>query len=153
MTEHEDSKSWSATFDAREVPSMGDPTFVDSRVRAMFDEARKILFEACNPQAEVPGLIDRWTKEFSPRNPAYVQILSPVALSTFLRQRGCGTDDSPEDTDAPVAALLAHTIGRFAEAAIAFHEERIDGEQLQFAIDTAVEDCMMLLRGLDNPAD
>lgn len=142
-----------SNFDTSDKPSMGDPDVVDGLVRVMFNEARAIMFEADNPQAEVPGFIDRWTAKLSPDNDAYVQTWSARSLATFLRARGFGTDDPDTDTAAPLKAMLAWTVGRFVKAGTNFHDEKIDESQLQFEIETAVEDCSCLLRGLDNPAD
>lgn len=142
-----------SSFDTSDRPSMGDPEFVDTLVRAMFDEARRILFENPNPPAAVPGLVDRWTKEFSPANDAYVQTLGVRSLNLFLRSRGLGTNDAEDDMEAPIKALVATTLDRLVEAMTAYHEEKIDDMQLQFAIDTAAEDFVALIRGLDNPAD
>ena len=140
-------------FDTSDRPSMGDPEFVDTQVRAMFDEARRILFEHVNPPSAVAPLVDKWAKQFSPANDDYVQTLSVASLNKFLRDRGIGTNDAEDDALAPVRALVATTLDRFVEASIAYHEEKTDDEQLKFAIDTAAEDFVSLIRGLDNPAD
>lgn len=137
---------------------MGDPEFVEGKVRQMFDEARGLMFEGTldgraypNPQHGVAPLIEKWAKELGPANPAYIQTMSVGALDLFLKSRGFGTDDTvPGD---PIKALLAETVGRFARAATRYHNGEATDEQLAFEIDTAVEDCVALLRGLDNPAD
>jgi hypothetical protein len=144
-------KPSASSFDTGDKPSMGDLEFVDGRVRVMFDEAKDILFTAPNPKAAVPGLVDKWATEFAPTNAEYEQTMSMGALNAFLQARGYGAGDTGELD--PLRALLASTLERFATAAIDYHEERIDGPQLQFTIDTAAEDCVMALRGMDNPAD
>lgn len=134
-----------------EKPSMGDPAFVEGLVRSMFDEARRILFEAKNPQAEAAPLVAKWAKELSPENTAYEQTLGLASLNTFLRSRGYGMGE--EVGDAPLKALLAVKIGEFVDAAVAYHESRITDDQLAFTIDATVEDTVKALQGLDNPAD
>lgn len=138
-------------FDERDLPSMGDPEFAEGQVRLMLDNARKLLFEADNPQAGVPALVEKWAKELSPANGAYIQTMSVESLNAFLRARGCGTDDEG-DLD-PVRALVASTISRFVETAMAHHDGQVTDEMAGFAIDAMVEDTVMALRGLDNPAD
>lgn len=140
-----------SSFDTRDLPSMGDPEFVSNQARLMLDEARKVMFEAEHPQGEAAPLVDKWAKEFSPANPAYVQTLGLASLNAFLRARGLGTSDA--DDDAPVKALVASMIERFVDTATKFHNGEVDGGMMQFTIDTVVEDMTMLLRGLDNPAD
>lgn len=141
-----------------ERPSMGDPEFVEGKVRQMLDEARGLMFEGkldgrtySKPQHGVAPLIEKWAKELGPANADYIQTMSVDALDLFLKSRGFGTNDNrPGD---PVKALLAETVGRFASAATRYHGGEATDEQLAFEIDTAVEDCVALLRGLDNPAD
>lgn len=137
---------------------MGDPEFVEGKVREMLDEARGLLFEGRfagrvypNPQAGVEPLIEKWAKEFSPANRAYIQTMGEAALDIWLKSRGFGTDDNRVGD--PIRALLATIIGQFVEVSKQYHEGRATDEQLAFAIDAAVEDCVALLRGLDNPAD
>lgn len=138
-------------FDERDLPSMGDPEHVESLVRKMLDEAKDVLFGAKNPQAAAAPLVEKWVKTLSPANTEFIQTLSPHSLAVFLRKRGLGTDDA--DDIAPVRALIAETISRFVEIATAYHEAKVSEAQLAFGIDAAVEDCQMMLRGLDNPAD
>lgn len=138
-------------FDVTDRPSMGDPEYVEGQVRLMLDEARDVLFEGKEPQAEIVALANKWAKRFRADNDDLVQTLSLASQDVWLKSRGLGTDDS--EPGAPVLALVAHTLGRFVDAATAYHDEKIGTDQLQFAIDTAVEDCTMLLLGLDNAAD
>jgi hypothetical protein len=134
-----------------EKPSMGDAEFVEGRIRVMLDEARKVLESAPNPPQAITGIAHKFGREFRADNEDYVQTWDIDAQDIFLKARGLGSDDNaPGD---PVLALVAETLRRFCTAAQQFHEDTIDASQMQFAIDTAVEDCMMLLRGMDNPAD
>jgi hypothetical protein len=138
-------------FDTSDRPSMGDPEFVEGRVRVMFDEARRMLFEAKNPKAGVPALVERWAKELGPDNPDYIQTMSVEGLNIFLRSRGLGEGDSHFRD--PLRALVATSIERFVDVMLRFHDDQIDEGQLKFETDAAVEDTVALLRGLDNPAD
>jgi hypothetical protein len=140
-----------SNFDVSDRPSMGDPEFVEGRVRVMLDEARRLLFESPNPKAGVPALVERWAKEFSPDNPDYIQTMSVEGLNIFLRARGMGTDDAHFRD--PVRALIATSLNRFLDASLKFHSDELDEEQLKFEIDTCVEDTVALIRGLDNTAD
>ncbi len=134
---------------------MGDPEFVETLVRRMFEEARRILFgldaEHPSPQLAAPDLARRWARVFDARNTQYIQTMSPQAQEIWLKAHGCGTDDI--EPGAPILALVAHTLGRFADACTAFDAGRIGDEQAQFWIDAAVEDCTCLLLGLENSAD
>lgn len=142
---------WVPTLPDDAKPSMGDEEFVDGRVRLMMDEARKILAADPNPPAAIRTLVSKWAREFRADNPAYVQTWDLDAQDTFLKARGIGSNDNtPGD---PVVALVAETLRRFVEAAVQFHDGDITADQMQFAIDTAAEDCTSLLRGMDNPAD
>jgi hypothetical protein len=142
---------WVPVMPTDEKPSMGDADFVEGRVRVMLDEARKVLTSAPNPPEAITKLAHQWAREFSADNEAYTQTWDAEAQDLFLKAHGLGaSDNAPGD---PVLALVAETLRRFTSAAQQFHDGDIDSSQMQFEIDTAVEDCQMLLRGLDNPAD
>ena len=143
----------SSTFDVSNRDSMGDPEFVAGRVQAMMEEARVAWLEGTNPAMQIPEIIYRYADELSATNEAYIQTMSPQAQSAFLRARGCGSEDDPADLKAPVQALLAHTLDRLGDALMPFYEGLKTEDQFGFEVAAALEDCQMLLIGLDNPAD
>lgn len=142
-------------FDTSDRPSMGDPHFVDAQVRAMFEEARRLLFGVDDPNASprdaAPALIQKWATIFDARNPDFVQTMTAEAQDCWLKAHGCGSEDT--EPGAPVLALVAHTLGRFVEACSEHVAGRIDDDQARFWIDAAIEDCACLLLGLENSAD
>jgi len=151
-TAPEDMGPTSSTFDISDRPSMGDLTFVEGRVRDMVKELHDLVHDGKPHEAsEIVALIEKWTRELSPSNTAYIQTMSPESLATFLKKRGLGTKDT--DPDDPLRALIAETLNRYLEATRALQEGKMDEEMWEFAIDTAIEDCTYLLVGLDNPAD
>lgn len=135
-------------------PSMGDPDVVDGLVRQMLDETRIMLFEGkpgSNPQVEIQNIAAKWGKIFYAGNPDYQQTLTPEGQAAWLKEHDLGTDDT--ELDQPVLALVAETLKLFASACTDFVNQQIDEEQLQFRLDTAVEDCVCMLLGIENPAD
>jgi hypothetical protein len=135
-------------------PSMGDPDVVDGLVRAMLLEANKALFAAepgSNPQDTIKQIALKWGKLFYAGNDDYQQTLTPEGQAIWLQQHGLGAEDT--ELDQPVLALVAETLKRFTSASMAHANGQIDDEQLQFRLDAAVEDCVMMLLGLENSAD
>lgn len=134
---------------------MDDALFVDALVRQMLEQARRILFGLdvpnADPQQEMPALAKKWASILDARNDDFVQKLTPEAQRTFLKAHGYGSEAS--DPTAPLLALVTETIARFAEACVAYAEGRIGYEQATFWIETAIEDCSCLMRGLENRAD
>jgi hypothetical protein len=142
----------SSTFDVSDQPSMGDLEFVEERVRAMVKEAHDAMHDGKpDDGGQIAAIVERWVKEFTPANKAYTQTLSVGAQAAFLRKLGLGTNDT--DPDGPLRALIAETLIRYVDAAVALREDQIDEDNWQFQIDAAIEDCTHFLVGLDNPAD
>jgi hypothetical protein len=131
---------------------MGDLTFVEGKVREMVKEVHDLRHDG-NPHdgSEVLPILEKWVRELSPSNPAYIQTLSPESLAAFLKKRGFGTEET--DPDGPLRCLLAETLIRYIDAIDALQEGKIDEEMCEFAIEAAIEDCTYFLVGLDNPAD
>jgi hypothetical protein len=100
---------------------------------------------------QIVAIVEKWVRELSPSNPAYIQTLSPESLAAFLKRRGLGTQDT--DPDGPLRALIAETLIRYVDAVTDLRDEKITEEQWQFTMDAAIEDCVHFLLGLDNPAD
>lgn len=137
-------------FATTDKPSMGDPEFVDGQVRAMLNEVRVALFaapEGSNPQVAVKDIITKYAKLFDASNADYLQTMTPEAQAVWLQEHELGRNSDP------VVALVAATIGRFIDAVVPFAERQIDDDQCKFRIDTAVEDCVAMLLGIENPAD
>ena len=142
----------SSTFDVSDRPSMGDMEFVEERVRSMVKEAHDALNDGKpDDGGQIFAIVEKWVKELSPNNPAYIQTLSPESLAAFLKKRGLGTEEV--DPDGPLRALIAETLIRYVDAFVALRDGEISEEQCLFAIDAAIEDCVYFLLGLDNFAD
>lgn len=142
----------SSTFDVSDRPSMGDLEFVEERVRAMVKEAHDAMTDGQpDDGGQIRAIVERWVKEFTPANEAYIQTLSVSAQATFLKKRGLGTADT--DPDGPLRALIAETLIRYVDATVALQKGEIDESGWEFQIDAAIEDCTHFLVGLDNPAD
>jgi hypothetical protein len=151
-TAREDMGPTSSTFDISDRPSMGDLTFVEGKVREMVKELHDLCHDGKPHEAsEFVALVEKWTRELSPSNTAYIQTLSPESLAAFLKKRGLGTEET--DPDGPLRCLLAETLGRYLDATTALQEGKMDEEMWEFAIDTAIEDCTYFLVGLDNPVE
>jgi hypothetical protein len=151
-TAPEDMGPTSSTFDVSDRPSMGDLTFVEGKVRDMVKELHDLCHDGKPHEAsELVALVEKWTRELSPSNTAYIQTMSPESLAIFLKKRGLGTKET--DPDGPLRCLLAETLIRYIDAIDALQEGKIDEEMCEFAIEAAIEDCTYFLVGLDNPAD
>lgn len=135
---------------------MGDPAFVDGQVRAMADELRVALFEApegSNPQAIVVDIAKKYADLFCASNTDFIQTMTPEAQSVWLREHGLGNQDPPEDLKSPVTCLVSATLKKLAYGTTQHAEQQIDDEQLQFILDTGIEDCTCMLLGIENYAD
>jgi hypothetical protein len=142
----------SSTFDVSDRPSMGDLSFVEERVREMVKEAHDAMHDGnSDDRGQIIAIVEKWVREFSPSNTAYIQTLSVESLGAFLKKRGLGTQDT--DPDGPLRALIAESLIRYVDATVELRDEKIDEEQWEFAIAAAVEDCTYFIVGLDNPAD
>jgi len=134
---------------------MANVAFVDGLIEQMVEEVRVTVFglaDPCvNPREELPAIARRWTRTLAASNPYFRQRMSPENQNAWLRAHGYGAN-APDD-EAPVLALVTQTIERFVQAYVAYGEGRIKQDQAEFWIDTAVEDCSCMLRGLENRAD
>lgn len=135
-------------------PSMGDPDVVDAMVRGMAHELSDALFaapEGSNPQLAVHRLADKYGALFYAGNPDYQQTLTPEAQAVWLQDHNLGTAET--DPRKVAGCLAVATLNDLVTAMLAQASGQIDDEQLQFRLDSAIEDCTSLLLGVENPAD
>lgn len=141
-------------FDTSNRPSMGDPEVVDGIVRQLAHDVSDALLAAkdgSNPQIAIKALAEKYRDIFYAGNTSYVQTLSPEAQMVWLQRHDIGTDET--DPRQVAGCLAVVTIERLSSAIIDHAEEQIDDDQLQFRLDTAIEDCVTLLLGIENRAD
>lgn len=145
----------SFTFDTTDRPSMGDPQFVDGLIREMLDETRRALVEApseeTNPQVEIKKIAEKWRDRLWAGNAQFTQTMSVEAQNAWLAVHNLGVDDP--GPRAGVGGLVVATLKRFVEAVVPFAEGRIHSDQLEFWLEAAIEDCVCMLLGIENPAD
>ena len=134
---------------------MGDPQFVDGLIREMLDETRKMLFEApsedINPQVEIKKIAEKWRDRLWAGNDEFTQTMSVEGQNAWLALHNLGVEDPDPRTG--VGGLVSATLGRFVEAVVPFAEGRIHTDQLEFWLEAAIEDCVCMLLGIENPAD
>jgi hypothetical protein len=129
-------------------PSMGDPEFVEGKLRELGTEladTRKAYNASTSPKAHVEAAdaaneaVKRSSADLAASNTAYQQTISAEGQQIFVAQRGYEN----------LEAVLHEFADRALAAIIRLENEVIDDDQFQFEIDAAVEDTQALVMGLD----
>jgi hypothetical protein len=131
---------------------MADRMFVEDLVREMLRQTRNLLLGPLRGgPPELKMLVAKWAETLFAGNEAFAQTMVPEAQAAWLRLHYLGTDDP--NVRGPVTALVAMTVNRFANAILEEARGNLDDEQLEFRLETAVEDCTCWAMGIENPAD